>query len=131
MLLKKLNIASSTQNLKFEDVPAPEFGEGAEIRVQRINVMGQLRLGELSAIIDEAKVKDTNKENLLRMTANLMCVMVDEDGEYLIPENNIEGTLQTLDNSGVFFRLITANNNVNTVDAEFTDETLDQAKKNS
>ena len=131
MLLKKLNIASSTQNLKFEDVPTPEFGEGAEIRVQRINVMGQLRLGELSAIIDEAKVKDTNKENLLRMTANLMCVMVDEDGEYLIPENNIEGTLQTLDNSGVFFRLITANNNVNTVDAEFTDETLDQAKKNS
>lgn len=131
MLLKKLNIAGAVQNSHFEDVKVPELGKGAEIRIQRMKILGQMRLGELYENIDKMKVKSAQLDNMLRMTASLMCVMVDENGEYLIPEDDVESTMNTLDDSGVFFRLLTANNKVNSVNSEFTEDTLDKAKKNS
>lgn len=131
MLLKKLNIAGAVQNSHFEDVKVPELGEGAEIRIQRMRILGQMRLGELNEIIDKMKVKNAQKDNMLRITASLMCVMVDENGDYLIPEDDVEGTMNALDDSGVFFRLLSVNNKVNSVNDEFSDDTLDKAKKNS
>lgn len=130
-LLKKLNIDSSAQNVSHEDVDVPELGEDAKIRVQKLRIAGQIRLSELHKLIEDMKLKDKNQVNMLNITAMLMCVMVDEEGEYLVPENEILATMNTLDSAGVFFTLFSANNRVNAVNVEEVDENLDKAKKNS
>lgn len=130
-LLKKLNISKSVQNSAYEDVAVPELGEDAVIRVQKLRISGQIRLNELHELIEEMNIKDKNQTNMLNITAMLMCTMVDEDGQYLVPENEILATMNTLDSAGVFFKLFSANNRVNSVDVAEVEENLDKAKKNS
>ena len=128
-LLKKLNIQDGEHSNNYEDVAVPELGEGVEIRVQKLRIDGQFRLTSLQSELDSLKIKDEKKLTALRTTAMLMCCMVDENGDYLAPGNDVQKVMNYLDSTGVFFKLFAASNRVNKVN-ELVEE-LEDSKKNS
>ena len=129
-LLEKLNFKSGEQNKDYEDVPVPEIEEGAEIRITKVRVKAQLRIGQLQKKILEMKGLDDDTVMLYKNTATLMCVMVGDDGMPLVAGDDIESTFDFLDRKGVFFKLVQANNRVNAV--KFVEgENLEDSKKNS
>lgn len=128
-ILSKLVFDSKKPKDNYLDVEVPEFGEGAKIRIQKMTVAGQIRLGRLHNTVREAKRISDDNRTALYSTATLMCAMVDEDGAYLEQNDDIETIKQVLvglESHGVFMRLFTACNKVNgvVVDPEAT-------KKNS
>lgn len=129
-LLEKLNFKSGEQNKDYEDVPVPEIEDGAEIRICKVRVKAQLRIGHLQKKILEMKGLDADTVMLYRNTATLMCVMVDDRSAPLVPGDDIESTFNYLDQKGVFFRLVEANNRVNGVKV-VQGENLEDSKKNS
>ena len=130
-LLKKLNIDCGEQSNNFEDVPVPVFGKDVKIRVQKLKTAGSIRLSRLYKTIDEMKIEDRDQLNIYQTVAMLMCVMVDEDGQYLVPGDDVVSTMNALEDKGVIFRLFTASNRVNSISIIDKDETLEDTKKNS
>lgn len=130
-ILKTLNVKDVKHQPKFKDVPVNEIEEGAKIRIRKMTVSGQMRLSELHKQIDKMNCKSYDVP-VLRMTAVLMCVMVDEEGNALMPDDNIVEVKDLLDNTGVLDRLINASNEVNGV-KQVTEEVEDlkSTKKNS
>lgn len=129
-LLKQLNIDSGEQNRKFEDVSVPELGDNAEIRIQKMSVKGNFRMTRLHKTISEMDVDDDTRA-ALNMTATMMCCMVDEDGDYLLPGENVAEVLEVFETHGVFMRLFVACNRVNGIKVDKEVKDLTTAKKNS
>lgn len=107
-LLEKLNFKSGEQNKDYEDVPVHEIEDGAEIRICKVRVKAQLRIGHLQKKILEMKGLDADTVMLYRNTATLMCVMVGDDGVPLVTGDDIESTFNYLDKMGIFFKLVEA-----------------------
>lgn len=130
-LLKKLNIERGEPNKNYEDVLVPSIGEGVEIRIQKLKIAGQLRLSQLYKKVDEMNVTDEIQFSLLGTTSMLMCTMVDDQGNYLMPSDDIEATLNYLDSKDVIHLLMAASNRVNKIEVSIEPESLEKSKKNS
>lgn len=130
-LLKKLNIECGEPNKNYEDVSVPSIGDGVEIRIQKLKIAAQLRLSQLHKKIEAMNVTDEIEFSLLGTTAMLMCTMVDDQGNYLMPGDDIEATFNYLDEKDVIHILMSASNRVNKVEVSVEPESLENSKKNS
>lgn len=131
-ILKSLKIDSSVQNVPYEDVPVDQIEKGAVIRVRKLSIAGQMRLGNLTKNLEELSL-DQFDLMCNRMTALLMCTMFNDEDGYLVAggEEEIIPTRQFLESKGVFSDLMQAHNNVNGLSTVTEKTDLEAEKKSS
>lgn len=73
--------------IKSESVPVPNLGEDAEIIIRKMTAGDQTRY---LSLFEKCKLESGNIDVSAFNIVRLMCCMVDEDGEYITDEDEIE-----------------------------------------
>lgn len=97
-------------SLKKIHVPADEVEDGETIIVRKMTIGDSMRFYSLiNSNSDEQGKVDT----LLLMSCKLACCMVNEDGEYLVPEDDAAPLIKDQIDGELFFRLYEAAEKLN------------------
>lgn len=122
MILKSLELAKGKKTTL---VDLPQFG--GQVTLTELTVEGYMRRNNLYHQVAAMKDISLERKSALLMCGSFMCVMIDPDGGFLLPESQLIEFTDTLNEDSIT-RLLNANAELNPPKEI---ETLDGKKKST